>query len=421
MTTLALRTSQHHWFTSSCASDRQDASSRLSPLIKFDLVSDLAAFETLEPEWDALFDASGRPTQVFQTFAWNWHWCRHYLGQPASHPACTLAIVTGRISGKLVLVWPLVLERIAGLRQLNWMGDPVSQYGDVLAAPEADDDAVLLAAWSFARSATRADVAHLRKVRANSIAARALNRLGAKIVATEQAPYLDLTSISEANTCQQLLVSKGRRNRRRHERRLADLGHITVFSPTGGEEADRLAQCAIDMKRQSLAGKGQISRAFADDRFKSFFADVAAGHIRPVPCRVAALQSNGQVAAIQIALDCKGHRFLHVTVYAREFEKFGAGALLLDREVQKCLEDGFTAFDLLAPLHPYKMEFAGSTVAVHDYTVAASLRGYLYSSLVLSGRQRAKKIIERMPASLRRYLASLMAVHAALRSAVTSS
>jgi CelD/BcsL family acetyltransferase involved in cellulose biosynthesis len=202
MTTLALRTSQDQWFTYGRAVDRQDAVSlHLSPLIKFDLVSDLAAFETLEPEWDALFESSGRPTQVFQTFAWNWHWCRHYLAQPASSTGCTLAIVTGRMSDKLVLVWPLVLQRAAGLRQLGWMGDPVSQYGDILAAPEADDDAVLLAAWSFARSATRADVAHLRKVRADSLAARVLNRLGARTVATEHAPYLDLSSISGADTC----------------------------------------------------------------------------------------------------------------------------------------------------------------------------------------------------------------------------
>jgi CelD/BcsL family acetyltransferase involved in cellulose biosynthesis len=175
------------------------------------------------------------------------------------------------------------------------------------------------------------------------------------------------------------------------------------------------------MKRQSLAGKGQISRAFADDRFKAFFADVAAGRTRPVPCRVAALRVGTDTAAVQITLDCKGHRFLHVTVYARAFEKFGAGALFLEREVQKSFEQGLAAFDLLAPLHPYKMEFAGQAIAVHDYAVAGSLRGRLYAAVALAGRRHAKKAIERLPVSVRQYAASLLAVRASLKSNVAPS
>lgn len=417
MTTIALRGLESDRPTPTDVSNRPNVRAGHLQPITFDLITNVAAFETLEPEWDALFAAAGRPTQVFQTFAWNWHWCRHYLPTSRSR----LAIVTGRLSGRLVLVWPLVLDGVAGLRRLAWMGDPVSQYGDILAAAEADDDAILLAAWAFALGASRADFAHLRKVRADSIAARVFDRLGASIVATEQAPYIDLSGISGPEACEQLLASRGRRNRRRHERRLADQGPITVFSPPGGEKAGLLARHAIDMKRQSLAGKGQISRAFADDRFKAFFADVAAGDRHPVPCRVAALRAGGDIAAIQITLDCKGHRFLHVTVYAQAFEKFGTGALLLEREVQRALEDGLTAFDLLAPQHPYKMEFAGSTVAVHDYAVARSLRGRLYAAIVLSGRRHAKTWIERLPVPVRRYLASLMAVRAALKSNTSPS
>ncbi len=415
MVTIALRSPVEPWHARSGTSGPAIASPGPSHALTFDLVTDLGAFETLEPEWDALFGTAGRPTQVFQTFAWNWHWCRHYLDRSPKSRA-QLAIVTGRLQGRLVLVWPLVLERVAGLRRLAWMGDPVSQYGDVLVAPEADDDAILLAAWAFALRTTRADLAHLRKVRDDSMAARVLDRPGARIIATEQAPYLDLSGISGTEACQQLLASKGRRNRRRHERRLADQGPITVFSPADGEEAGRLAQHAIDLKREALAGKGQISRAFADDRLKAFFADVAAGHDRQVPCRIAALRSGSDTAAIQITLDCKGHRFLHVTVYACGFEKFGAGALLLEREVQTSFENGLTAFDLLAPMHPYKMEFANSTVAVRDYAVAGSLRGRLYAAIALSGRQHAKTCIESLPAPLRRYLASLMAIRAALKS-----
>lgn len=416
MTTIALRSAAGPERTPS----KTSSATAQSHAIRFDLITDVAAFETLEPEWNALFTSSGRAAQVFQAFAWNWHWCHHYLPQPTPKSRLQLAIVTGRLSGRLVLVWPLVLERVAGLRRLAWMGDPVSQYGDILAAPEANDDTTLLNAWTFALRATRADLAQLRKVRDDSVAARILSRLGAKVIATEQAPYLDLSGVAGTEACQQLLASKGRRNRRRHERRLADHGPISVYAPDG-DAAVQLVRDAIDLKRDTLAGKGRISRAFADDRFKAFFADVSAGDRYPVPCRVAALRSGSDTAAIQITLDCKGHRFLHITVYAPAFEKFGAGALLLEREVQQSFEHGFAAFDLLAPLHPYKMEFAGSMVAVRDYTLAASLRGRLHAAIALSGRQRVKNCIEGLPAPLRRYLASLMAVRAALRTGAPPS
>ena len=83
--------------------------------------------------------------------------------------------------------------------------------------------------------------------------------------------------------------------------------------------------------------------------------------------------------------------------------------------MNKSFEDGFAAFDLLAPLHPYKMEFAAQTIAVHDYAVARSLRGRLYAAMVLSGRRHAKNAVARLPVSLRLYGASLLAVRAALQ------
>src|SRR6478609_4610579 len=104
---------------------------------------DAADFET---DWNDLFWRAGRGSQIFQTFNWNWHWSNHYLPSPSDEAAPSLAIVTGRRDGRLVMVWPLTTERVAGLSQLAWMGDPVSQYGDILVEPEAVP--LLGEAWS---------------------------------------------------------------------------------------------------------------------------------------------------------------------------------------------------------------------------------------------------------------------------------
>jgi CelD/BcsL family acetyltransferase involved in cellulose biosynthesis len=99
----------------------------------FDVVRTRAGFDALEADWNDLFARTGRGEQMFQGFNWLWHWANHYL-----RSSDELAIVTGRQDGRLMLVLPLTVERVAGLRQLSFMGAPVSQYGDVLTALAGD-------------------------------------------------------------------------------------------------------------------------------------------------------------------------------------------------------------------------------------------------------------------------------------------
>src|SRR5262245_21894281 len=83
----------------------------------FSLIGDRRAFEALEPEWNDLFRRAGRDAQLFQSFNWNWHWANHYLdcGHSARVSPSILAV---RREGRLVMLWPLVRERVAGLVQL---------------------------------------------------------------------------------------------------------------------------------------------------------------------------------------------------------------------------------------------------------------------------------------------------------------
>ena len=46
---------------------------------------------------ERLFERAGRPTQVFQSFNWNWHWANHYLaGAPGGMDGLKLSLVIGR-------------------------------------------------------------------------------------------------------------------------------------------------------------------------------------------------------------------------------------------------------------------------------------------------------------------------------------
>ncbi len=371
------------------------------------LVDDFAGFERLEADWNALIASAGRPEHIFQGFNWCWHWCRHYLGDGRHGPE--LAIVTGRRNGQLVLLMPFVTERRAGLRELTWLGDPVSQYGDVVAAPEAAGPDTLVAAWRWAMTATRADVANLRRVRADAVAAPMLAALGATITATEAAPFLSVGSDTSFSGWEQRRQPRAIKNRRRQSRRLAELGPVAFERHVGTQAAADLASQAVRLKRDALDAKAAISLALADDRFHAFFADAAAGLGRPAGVTVMALTSNGSPAALKILIENGAACFLHVAVFDPAFEKCGAGALLLEHVVETTIREGRQTLDLLPPRHEYKLDFADGVMQVHDHALAVSTAGWLYARGYLGLRRRAKAVIEAMPAPVRRVFARVAA------------
>lgn len=375
------------------------------------LVTDTPTLSALAPEWDGLVARTGRPEQVFQGFNWCWHWCRTYLDGDGSTGALRLAIVTGRIAGRLVLVMPLVVHRKAGLKQLVWLGEPVSQYGDVIAAPEARNAECLDQAWRFCIAATHADNANLRKVREDATVAPLLKSLGTRITATEEAPYLDLRRAPDFASYMTAHPSKGRvKNRRRQMRRLQERGTVAFDCHCGSVEAAQLASYAILLKRVWLKTQAKVSPALADKRFEAFFHDVCGPGSHPVDCKVLAIRSGNEIAAQQIVLDNAGTRFLHVAVYAGKFEKAGAGALLLEHVIEACYAQRIARLDLLPPRHEYKMDFADGLVAVHDHALALTGAGSLYTKTYLGLRRRLKAGVEAMPAPLRKAIGTALSL-----------
>jgi len=373
----------------------------------FALLTERAAFDALEADWNDLFDRAGRGTQVFQTFNWNWHWCRHFLAETAPGGAPALAVVTARRAGRLVMVWPLVAERAAGLRQLAWMGEPVSQYGDVLVEDGPDAMAILRGAWSFLTSTLAPDIVRLRKVREDAVIAPLLAELGALPTLRLEAPYLDLASAADFAAYEQRYSPRSRRNRKRLARRLDERGKMAFVRYKEGAEARDLATQAIAMKRTWLKDRGLVSPALSDARMASFFADVAEAADHAAGCQVSALTSGDETAAIEITLRCKDRVVMHVIVFNLAFEKAGAGVLLLEETIAQSFGSDCRTFDLLAPADGYKLDWADGVTGVADWALPLTLKGRAFAHLYLGfGREAIKRVVGALPLSLRRMLAA---------------
>ncbi|MGL4395506.1 MAG: GNAT family N-acetyltransferase [Hyphomicrobium sp.] len=376
--------------------------------VTFDIITDRASFDALETEWNDLFDRAGRSTQVFQTFNWNWHWANHYLGSsPNGIPGVELSVITGRRDGRLIMVWPLVKERVRGITQIFWMGEPVSQYGDVVIDSIPDSLDVMRAAWQHLSRNARADVMRLRRVRADATVAPLMSEINAHLTATALAPFLDLGSAPDFQTYEQRYTPHSRRNRRRLARRLEEKGAMVFERHKGGAEAGRLAVEALALKNRWLEDRGLISHAVSDPRMARFFADAAEGATRSTNCVVAALTSNGEPAALEVSFTCKGRLAMHVIVFNLKYEKAGAGVILLEQSLRDGFADGLDTYDMLAPGDSYKLTWSDATVEVQDWSVPLSIAGRAYGRIYLGLlRPRMKAMISAMPQVVRRVVSA---------------
>lgn len=374
----------------------------------FDLVTTREGFDALEDSWNALFQRAGRDTHLFQTFNWLWHWANHFL--PGSgKPGPELAIVTGRVDGRLAMVWPLVLERTGPIRRLGWMGDPVSQYGDVLMDERPDAHELLGAAWDFVIERTGANVVQLRKVRADSVVAPFLAAIGASVTAELRAPFLDLASAPSFSAYETRYSTSARRKRKRMRRKLEERGALAVAWHTDGAEAEALAAEAFRLKLIWVHQRGVVSPSLTDPRTARFFADATRAETRPAGCHVLALTCGGRPVALEVGVRCKGRTVVHVIAYDTGYEKMSTGALLMEDSIRRAADNGMAVFDILAPADGYKLEWADDAAIVRDWAVPLSMLGRTYALVYLGlVRTAVKRGFDALPLGLRRRLTAML-------------
>ncbi len=384
----------------------QDAhpSARQAPApLTFALVTDRHGFDALEAEWNDLFERTANGAQLFQAFDWNRRWCDHYLDH---RTGLSLAIVTARSAGRLVMVFPLALERSFGLHQLVWMGAPLSQYGDVLIDPEIEAAPSLRAAWRFIIDQLKPDLVWLRKVRDDAAGAPLMREIGATATQRLEAPYIDLSGADTFETHLQRRSSRYRKRQRAAERRLASLGPANYEHHAEGPPAREQAAAAIALKRAQLAADGVLSPAVADPRMGAFFAD-AADTAGAVPnMHVVSLTSNRDLAAVDIFLGCKDRAALHVVTHDLDYEKASVGSLLLQHAIAEAFNAGYRTFDFLAPADDYKMRWADGVVGVTDWVLPRSRKGRAFARLYLGlARPTIRAAFGVLPLTARRFIA----------------
>jgi CelD/BcsL family acetyltransferase involved in cellulose biosynthesis len=299
-------------------------------------------------------------------------------------------------AGRPAVIFPTAVGRWNAIPTVRFLGDPLIQYGDVVAAPDTAPE-LLEAAWRAATGPSGAWLILLRKVRADARIAPVLAR-NARVMAEYEAPFVDVRQPPAAS-------AHYRKELRRFRRRLAEMGELR-FETLHGSAARQSIDEALRMKQDWLAARGMPSAVIGDPDWEQAVIALASAGDGPGKLHAARLTVGGRPAAIEIGFvhGSRWHAFLGAL--APGFAKAGPGHVQMADTVEHCRTAGLATYDLLAPSDAYKRLVAHGAVPVRDHAAPIGPGGWL-GLLAARAMPAVKRMFALVPPQLRRALIAL--------------
>lgn len=350
----------------------------------------------LEAEWREV-SAQSPDAAVFLGFGFALAAARYH---EAKGEKVATAVV--RWSGRPAAILSVALLRRAGVTVAVALGDPVSQYSDVLLAAQAPQRLVGVALQAIAEAGA-VDLFEFRHVRGDSPLTAAITARSIGTAVALDAPFADLTA---AGDVPELLLAiagaKQRRERARSRRRLAERGEVR-FDAFRGEAAITPLREAFSLKSDRLARAGHFSRVVDDPTAVKLLCDLARNPIDGYSVVVARLSVGEAPAAYEVGLVRGGRFHAYLGVVAEEFAGHSPGKVAMEETLAWAKAEGLAIYDLLPPADRYKSEWSNGSTVVRSFVAPMTFRGRLYAGPWLrTVRPALRGALDRMPPSARR-------------------
>lgn len=351
------------------------------------------AILAIQADWQALERVS-KGSAVFQAFDVCLPWLEAYVfGDAPTHRAHILALYDD--ADTLVALAPFAEKTTGLVNMAEWIGEPLVQYGDILMDPRCDRVAVRKALISKLDAWT-VNGLHLRNVRADSRIMQVLDLSHAQIGETREAALADFTSFDDPEAYFATFSKRSQKNRRKKRRALGERGVLSFETVKAGHEAEMLCDLALEWKRRWLAERGLSSRAFLDPRALATLKAAVGRESQSNPLRLFVQKVDDRPVAIEIGLVGPLGSAAFMGTYDPDFENASPGKVQMESAIIQGFEEGWPAYDMLAPMSEYKQSWSNSTVGVADYMVPSGLLGIAYRDAFLRCARPAMKAVWNM-------------------------
>lgn len=353
-------------------------------------VTDEAGLSALEADWRALHDRAADPTP-FQSFEWQATWWRH-------HGRGRLWILVARDNDVVVGLMPLHVSRYRGtpLRQVRFLGAPLSDFQEILAAP-GHEQAVRDGFVSYlAQHANRWDLCDFADQRkGTSLTVGEMPRTMVPLIVHHRVcPYIRLDETWEKFTSRlskNMRANVGRRRRQVAKQFRAEYDLATSETVAAAmEELFRLHNGR--WRRRGVSG------AFAGARMQRFHHEVARRFLARGWLRLHRLRLDGETRAAFYCFQLRDRVYYYLSGFDVAFSKWSIGNVLMSQAIERAIGDGAREFDLLRGDETYKFAWKAEERDTLRLIVG---RPALRSSFALSAH-RLERFIEHQGLALQR-------------------
>ena len=364
--------------------------------LAFHVIRDLALAEDIWRKFQE--DAWYTPFQDFD-------WVRTWFEATGINQGFQPHIVIGYRDNKPVILLPLAIGSLHGIRQLCWMAQDVNDYNAQMVLPsfaKTCDRAMGGQIWSvILQSAVDVDILNLTRV--PGTVARHPNGMAPEDVKEGICSAHLLNLKPDWSTFYTKICSSRFRKRMRDKRRkLSGFGHVQFRNERDPDKRRELVRQAIAWKSTQLEATGdrnpfEVGKDGRVSRLERCLLAYASDPSAAKKIRFEALYINGNPVAIDIVLVAGAQYSVLITAHAADAtSKYSPGTVLLVRMMELATRAGYQQFDLLAGDEPYKMTWCDEDIMLYDVVRGLSLKGHGVAVL-LRGSGSIKTTIKRNP------------------------
>ena len=337
----------------------------------------VCVFDTIsaaEAVWRDFENASDH--YVFQTYDWLSHWHKHIGVHEKIDPY--IVLLSDEKCRPLVLL-PLAIQEKNRIRRLVWLGGLESDYHGPLLATEFSsrvDQEAFIEMWSETlESLPGFDVVLFEKQPAT------IGGQNNPFVALKCTPYSENAYFTRLEgSWQDYYRSKRSRNTRKrlrnYENGLGKHGELSFHVLNKTTEIGPAAEQLFTLKRRRYRETGVrdlLEEVGHEEFYKSATLDAPISE----KVKIAVLRVDSNIAAATIFAVYNGRLYdLYPAFDSVKFGKYGAGVVLLIRNMQWCFDNDIKIYDLTIGNDQYKEEWCEETVPLFYYMSSKTSKGW---------------------------------------------
>jgi CelD/BcsL family acetyltransferase involved in cellulose biosynthesis len=379
--------------------------------LKTEIVGDLAGMRALADEWRRLERETTDSFTYFQSNEWCLRWAEAFFADLRASEDIRIRILCIRRGGRLVSLWPLTAcRRPLGIWLLRFMGEPHSQYGNMLIDRRRLGIAEARECWSQAMGRLDVDAIVLDRL---PITGPLAQILGAGNLYREHGHVSSIMDLGQFRDWQDYgasLSRAARKSRRKRRRELESEGCVEFRIFSGGTAGFRETVArSLRLKAHWLEATGKPVSNIADSRTEAFLSALDGDADEPSGAVASALLLDGEPIATEIGFCRSGHYYSFLGAFDWDRRDFSPGKIHLEAVLKWAFDAGLSKFDLLGHPSAYKQHWSNSTAGLAGYGAARTLKGAAYARLWRPNlKPFAKQAFERLPLSFRRQVVSVL-------------